>query len=176
MRQLDLPSFTGIAGDSAARRFNQDAVWEISSNMMQTFYSRPATCDYLGSLDQGITYSLHALLLCEDLAGLLRHMWKGFAVDEDNLGLELARRVGPLGNYLAEQHTAKHCRSQAWGSRYFGAKIPLSEDGQPDRDLLERIDNDLRQILKKHRPDALDDDVLQEMRAIQERFAANFDN
>ena len=144
--------------------------------MMQTFYSRPATCDYLGSLDQGITYSLHALLLCEDLAGLLRHMWKGFAVDEDNLGLELARRVGPLGNYLAEQHTAKHSRLQAWGSRYFGAKIPLSEDGQPDRDLLERIDNDLRQILKKHRPDALDDDVLQEMRAIQERFAANFDN
>jgi trimethylamine--corrinoid protein Co-methyltransferase len=103
-------------------------------------------------------------------------MWKGFAVDEDNLALELARRVGPLGNYLAEQHTAKHSRSQAWGSRYFGAKIPLSEDGQPDRDLPERIDNDLRQILKEHRPNALDDDVLQEIRAIQERFAANFGN
>ena len=176
MRQLDLPSFTGIAGDAAARRFNQDAVWEISSNMMQAFYSRPATCDYLGSLDQGISYSLHALLFCDDLAGLLRHMWKGIVVDDDNLALELARRVGPLGNYLAEQHTAKHCRSQAWVSRYLGAKIPLSDDGQPDRDLVERIDNDLRQILKKHRPDALDDDVLQEMRAIQERFAAKFDN
>ena len=171
MRQLDLPSLTGIAGDSVARRFNQDAVWGISSTMMQTFYSRPATCDYLGSLDEGITYSLHALLLCDDLAGLLRHMWKGFAVDEDNLALDLARKVGPLGNYLAEQHTAEHSRSQAWDSRYFGAKIPLSEDGQPDRDLFERIENDLRQILKKHRPNALDDDVLQEIRAIQERFA-----
>jgi len=174
MRQLDLPSLTGIAGDSVARRFNQDAVWGISSTMMQTFYSRPATCDYLGSLDEGITYSLHALLLCDDLAGLLRHMWKGFAVDEDSLALDLAREVGPLGNYLAEQHTARHSRSQAWDSRYFGAKIPLSEDSQPDRDLFERIDNDLRQILKKHRPAPLADDVLQEMRAIQERFAANF--
>ena len=174
MRQLDLPSLTGIAGDSVARRFNQDAVWGISSTMMQTFYSRPATCDYLGSLDEGITYSHHALLLCDDLAGLLRHMWKGFAVDEDSLALDLAREVGPLGNYLAEQHTARHSRSQAWDSRYFGAKIPLSEDSQPDRDLFERIDNDLRQILKKHRPAPLADDVLQEMRAIQERFAANF--
>jgi len=173
MRQLDLPSITGIAGCSVARRFNQDAVWEISSTMMQTFYSRPATCDYLGSLDEGITYSLHALLLCEDLAGLLRHMWKGIAVDVDSLALDLARKVGPLGNYLAEEHTAKHARSQAWGSRYFGAKIPLSEDGQPDRELLERIDDNLRQILKEHRPKALDDDVLQEMRAIQERFADN---
>ena len=103
-------------------------------------------------------------------------MWKGFAVDEDNLALELARKVGPLGNYLAELHTAEHTRSQAWISRYFGAKIPLSEDGQPDRDLLERIDNDLRQILKNHRPNALDNDVLQEIRAIQERFASNFGN
>ena len=176
MRQLGLPSFTGNAGDSVARRFNQDAVWGISSTMMQTFYSRPATCDYLGSLDEGITYSLHALLLCDDLAGLLRHMWKGFAVDEDNLALDLARKVGPLGNYLAQQHTAKHSRSQAWNTRYFGAKIPLGGDGQPDRDLFERIDNDLRQILKEHRPDALDDDVLKEMRVIQERFAANFGN
>ena len=176
MRQLDLPSITGMAGCSVARRFNQDAVWEISSTMMQTFYSRPATCDYLGSLDEGITYSLHALLLCDDLAGLLRHMWKGFAVDDDNLALDLARKVGPLGNYLAERHTVKHSRSQAWASRYFGAKIPLSEDGQPDRDLLERIDNDLRQILKEHQPNALDDDVLHEIRAIQERFAADFGN
>ena len=176
MRQLDLPSITGIGGCSVARRFNQDAVWEISSNMMQTFYSRPATCDYLGSLDEGITYSLHALLLCDDLAGLLRHMWKGFAVDTDSLALDLARKVGPLGNYLAEQHTAKHSRSQAWNSRYFGAKIPLSDDGQPDRDLLQRIDIDLRQILQEHRPNALDGEVLQELRTIQERFASNFSN
>jgi len=173
MRQLDLPSITGTAGCSVAPRFNQDAVWEISSTMMQTFYSRPATCDYLGSLDEGITYSLHALLFCDDLAGLLRHMWKGFAVDEENLALELARKVGPLGNYLAEQHTADHSRSQAWVSRYFGAKIPLSDDGQPDRDLVERIDDDLQQILKNHRPKPLDNDVLQEMQAIQARFASN---
>ena len=54
--------------------------------------------------------------------------------------------------------------------------MPLSEDGQPDLDLVERIDDDLRQILENHRPDALDDAVLQEIQAIQERFAANFDN
>ena len=173
MRQLDLPSMTGTAGCSVARRFNQDAVWELSSTMMQTFYSRPATCDYLGSLDEGISYSLHALLFCDDLAGLLRHLWKGFAVDEDNLALELARKVGPLGNYLAELHTVDHTRSQAWASRYLGANIPLSDDGQPDLDLFDRIDNDLRQVLKKHQPTALGDDMLKEIQAIQERFEKN---
>ncbi len=171
MRRLGLPSMTGIGGDSVARRFNQDAVWQISSTMMQTFYSRPATCDYLGSLDEGITYSLHALLLCDDLAGLLRNMWRGFETDDEGLALELAKQVGPFGNYLAEPHTVEHCRRQVWNARYFGPNIPLSGDNQPDRDLLERIDRDLRRILKEHQPPTLPGDVAGKISAIQQRFA-----
>ena len=174
MRQLDLPSLTGIAGCSVARRFNQDAVWEISSTMMQTFYSRPATCDYLGTLDGGISYSPHALLLCNDLAGLLRKMWKGFEIDEEHLALDLAREVGPYGNYLANWHTVNHCRPQVWNTRYFGPNIPLSGGPRPDQDLFDRIDDDLRKIIKEHRPKPLAGDLLNEMRAIQQRFATTY--
>lgn len=174
MRQLGLPSFTGIAGSSVARRFNQDAVWEITATMMQTFYSRPATCDYLGSLDEGITFSLHALMLCDDLAGLLRNLWRGFEIDREHMALDLAREVGPHGNYLAQRHTAMHCRGQIWNTRYFGPNIPLSADGQPDHDLIERIDGDLRRILHDHRPQPLPEAVLEELQAIQDRFAAAY--
>ena len=94
-RQLQLPSFTGAAGYSGAARFNQDAVAELTAGMLQAFYSRPATLDYCGSLDQGLTYSLHALLLCNDLAGLLRTMWQGVQIDDGTLALDLACQVGP---------------------------------------------------------------------------------
>jgi trimethylamine:corrinoid methyltransferase-like protein len=173
-RSLDLPSFTGIGGCSVARRFNQDAVWEISSNMMQAFYSRPATCDYLGSLDQGMTYSLHALLLCNDIAGLLRHLWSGITVDDEQLALHLAREVGPRGNYLAQRHTANFARSQAWSSRYFGANIPLSTSIEPDKDLIERIDDDLKEIVNTHQPAALPEHLSAELVAIQARFKASY--
>ncbi len=53
--RLDIPPLTGMGGCSVAPRFNRDAVWELSSTMTQMFYNRPATCDYLGSLDQGLT-------------------------------------------------------------------------------------------------------------------------
>ena len=43
------------------------------AGMMQTFFSRPATLDYLGSLDEGITFSLHALCLCDELGRLASH-------------------------------------------------------------------------------------------------------
>jgi trimethylamine---corrinoid protein Co-methyltransferase len=173
-RELGIPSFTGIGGQSAARRFDQDAVWEVSSNLMQTFYSRPATCDYLGSLDEGMTYSLHALLLCDDLAGLLRSLWQGVAIDDDHLALPLAKSVGPRGNYLALDHTASHCREQLWQTRYFGPQMPTTMSSLPDRDLYARIDEDLHRILATHAVPPLPASVLQELDAIRSRFAASY--
>ena len=173
-RELGLPSFTGVGGQSVSRRFNEDAVWEISSNMMQTFYSRPATCDYLGSLDEGITFSLHSLLLCDDLAGLLRNLWQGIRIDDDSLAVSLAQAVGPRGNYLALDHTASHCREQIWHTRYFGPHIPTSMSTLPDQDLHERIDVDLRRILATHTVADLSAAVLAELDAIRARFAATY--
>ena len=173
-RRLGLPSFTGAVGYSNARRFNQDAVAEITTSLMQAFYSRPATLDYLGSLDQGLTFSMHALMLCDDVAGLLRTLWEGVRIDADTLALELAKEVGPRGNYLAHRHTVSHCREQLWASRYLGPNLPLSGDGRPDVDLVGRIDAELREILGRHRVPALEAGVAAEIDAIRARFAATW--
>jgi trimethylamine:corrinoid methyltransferase-like protein len=169
-RKLDLPSFTGALGYSAARRFNQDAVAEISYSMMQAFYSRPATLDYLGSIDEGLTFSLHALMLSDDLAGLLRTMWGGIPVDAESLAMDMAKRVGPLGDYLAERHTAAHCRENLWESRYFGPNLPLSGDLKPNLDLLQRIDADLKALLESHVPLPLAPELVAELDRIREGF------
>ncbi len=169
-RILGIPSMSGVGGSSRAQRFNQDAIWQISANMMQTFYSRPASCDALGLMDEGMSYSLHALLYGHELAGMLRRMWQGIRVDDDMLAMELTRREGPRGNYLAQWHTADHCRTEMWEARYLEANMPLSSGDLPDRDLIERIDDDLREILQNHRPEPLPDPVLKKMRAIQAAF------
>ncbi len=171
-RHLGLPSFTGVGGRSVARRFNQDAVWEISSTLMQAFFSRPATLDYLGLMDNGMAFSLHALCLCDELAGLLRTMWQGVKVDADTMALDLAHAVGPRGNYLAQVHTAKHCRDQQWPARYLGPHIPLSMGTKPDRELYERVDADLRRILAEHQPAPLPADLHAELRRIEARCEA----
>jgi len=171
-RRLGIPSFTGFGGQSSARRFNQDAVWEISAGLMQAFYSRPATLDYLGSLDEGMTFSLHALCLCDELAGMLRSMWQGITVSAETMALDLAHEVGPRGNYLAQSHTVAHCRDQPWRTRYFGPHMPLSAGLQPDRELYARIDEDLRTILATHAPAPLPVETAAALAGIQAEFSA----
>lgn len=172
-RHLGLPAFTGAGGHSAARRFNQDAVAEICLGMMQAFYSRPATLDYLGSLDQGMVFSLHALKLCDDLAGLLRTLWQGLTIDADTVALDVARQVGARGNYLGHRHTAAHCREHLWNSRYFGARLPVSTGALPDEELAARIDADVRSLLD-HRPEPLGGGLEARLGEIRAAFAASY--
>jgi trimethylamine:corrinoid methyltransferase-like protein len=172
-RVLGIPQITGVGGEARARRFNQDAAFEIATNMMQTFHSRPATCDYMGLLDQGMTFSLHALLYANELAGLNRRMWRGLRVDDDTLAMDLTRQEGPRGNYLAQPHTAEFCRAEVWGTRYFGGKQPVSTSVLPDCDLFERVDADLREILANHRPEPLAESIRSEIASIQRSFAAS---
>jgi trimethylamine--corrinoid protein Co-methyltransferase len=169
-RILGIPRLTSTAGDSKARRFNQDAVADISSNMMQAFFSRPAICPYMGSLDEGITFSLHGLLLGDDLAGQLRCMWQGIEVNDEMLALELTRVEGPRGNYMANTHTAKYCRRETWNSRYFGAHYPTASGALRDEELIERIDRYLREILQNHHPRVLVPETLRKMQSITGKF------
>jgi len=163
MRQVrshyGLPPTAGGGGNSSARRFNQDACIQIGIGLMEAFYLQPGTLDYLGILNDGITFSMHSLLLCDDLAGMLRCMWKGIPIDDDHLALDVTRSVGLRGFYLGDRHTAKHCRDNYWNSRYFGAAFPLSSSAIPDKDLIERIDDDLREILANHRPEPMPDPI-----------------
>jgi len=169
--KLGIPPLTGMGGCSVAQRFNRDAVWELSATMMQMFYSRPATCDYLGSLDQGLTYSEHALLFCEDMAGLLRKMWEGVGVTDEQIGTELINELGPRGQFLASRHTVDNCRTQVWNSRYFAANYPLSNNGLSDKDLLERLDEDLAMHQQKPAPEPPADHVMVKARKVLSRFS-----
>ena len=167
---LGFPSLTAAGGGSVARRFNQDAVWEISASTMNMFYHRPATCDYLGSLDQGLTFSEAALLFSDDQAGMLRKMWEGMVVSDEQIGTDLMQRLGPKGQFLAERHTVDNCRTQVWHSRYLGPNIPLSNGGLQDQDLFERIEADLAERRKAPPPKAPPDPVMETARAVLARF------
>jgi trimethylamine:corrinoid methyltransferase-like protein len=173
-RILGIPRMTSPAGESRARRFNQDAVAEISGNMMQVFYNRPALCPYVGGLDGGLTYSLHSLLLGDEFAGQLRSMWRGIEVNDEMLALDLTRAEGPRGNFLAHEHTAKYCRRESWDSRYFGAHFPTASGVLPDENLIERIDRDLQEILLNHKSDALARETVREMRSIAKKFEQSY--
>ncbi len=56
--------------------------------------------------------SLEWLVIDDEAMGYARRVARGFAVDEETLALDVISSVGPGGNYLAEDHTVDHFRTE----------------------------------------------------------------
>ena len=87
--------------------------------------------------------------------------------------------MGPGGNFLTQQHTVNHLRSELWQARLLNRQ-PIATwqaAGQPGME--ERVQAEVRQILQTHQPEPLDGRMLDEIqrlkrdgeREIQKRIA-----
>jgi len=93
------------------------------------------------------TVSLATMLIEDDFAGHIKRVMRGIHVDDDTLGVEVIRKVGPEGQYLGEEHTRTHYRREMWIPSMRDRSIGLEAwvaAGSPDiatraRQLLPRI-------------------------------------
>jgi trimethylamine--corrinoid protein Co-methyltransferase len=113
--------------------------------------------------------SLNWLVVDNELAEYVKRIARGFEVNTDKLATEVVNAVGPKGNYLAEEHTARHFReelwlcSQLWTRQSFDA---WENDGS--KSFAERIEDELQRILTTHKPEPIDEALAREVDKIVE--------
>lgn len=157
-------------GTTSSPAFNQNCAADIYSSMMHAFYSGAGYAYYLGTIEALKTFSFHALLYCNELAGMIRRMEKGIEVNEDTLALEVSRKVGLKSNYLGEQHTAKHCRTEIRQPRYYQCLSMEQWEKEGKKDLFDRIDEDLKKTVAEHQSAALPEKVRQNIDVILKKY------
>jgi len=172
LRHLGLPPAGSFAGASAGKQFSQYSVSPTTASMLRTFYTQPGHTWHLGIIDYGTTFSLHSLLYCNELVGWLRRMWKGIEVNEETLALDLTRSVGPGGDYLAEMHTATHCRTELWNTKYFRLSMGGGDGPDDNTDLIDVLEADLRTILQDHQPEPLSKPIREQIDGIRRKYGA----
>ena len=43
----------------------------------------------------------------------------GFKINEESLSLDMVKKIGPAGDFMAEEHTLKHYRKDIWYPNIF---------------------------------------------------------
>jgi len=72
----------------------------------------------VGYLGSGMVGDLRAIVLNDEINGYVRSILRrGMIVDREHLGLRVIERVGPGGNFLEDEHTFKHFRTEFWEPR-----------------------------------------------------------
>ncbi len=101
------------------------------------------------------------MLIDNEIIGQVRHLMKGFAVDKASMATELIGEVGPGGNFLAQDHTAAHFRSELWFPKLWDRKPWSVWEAEGGKDIAQRAAERLRTLTPDVPP--LPDSVSREM-------------
>jgi trimethylamine--corrinoid protein Co-methyltransferase len=109
----------------------------------------------------------HLVMECE-IYGIVQKVAEGIVVDDETLALEVIKRIGPNGTYLAEKHTRRHMkdiwRPTVWDRSTYEQWLAAGKAGA-----LENATAVAQDILEHHRPQPLPDDVRAELARIVAR-------
>jgi trimethylamine--corrinoid protein Co-methyltransferase len=104
----DLPIYAS-GGVTEAKRPDIQAGFEKNfSNLMVAMTG--ADCIHLtaGMMDSGNSISYEQFAIDNENTGMIQRILAGIKVDEDTLGFDVIRQVGPGGTYVIEEHTVNH--------------------------------------------------------------------
>jgi len=101
------------AGPSDAKLSDCQAGWEKALNILMVAL---AGGNYIhlaaGMLEGGLAVSYEQYILDNDILGSVMRAVRGVEVNQETLAAPVISSVGPEGDYLLQEHTVKHMRSE----------------------------------------------------------------
>lgn len=159
-------AFMGTAGASEAKTLDLQAAIESTMQTLFAGLSGATLVHDVGFLDCAQIGSLEALVMNDEIIGMTRRIMRGVEVSDDTLMLDLIDQVGPGGEFMSQEVTAKRCRAEIWS--------PTVLDRQPwdvwaaagSKTASDRIRARLKKILARHTPAPLPADAADQIAAI----------
>src|SRR5512139_2002133 len=100
----------------------------------------------------------------DEIIGMALRLLRGIQVDDETLGLEPLREVGPSGNFLSSMHTVKFMRQEYFRQRVGDRQAREAWEKQGALDGRERARQKAKEILRTHTPKRIDPKIDQEIR------------
>ena len=139
------------------------AAMEKMQSVMFLLFCGASGIGTVGQVENFMTYSPVQLVLDAELVRSVRRLMAGFEVNDDTLALDVIRRVGPGGTFIADPHTAGHFREEFWLSDLAECLSWESYRGERIRGMERRAAEKVREIMSQPLEPAINDDQVREI-------------
>ncbi len=167
-RYYDLPIFS-TGGCSDAITFDQQAGIELGYSLLLAQLSGANLIHDVGYLESGLTGSLESLVVCDETIGLVRRIGKGITINRESLAVEVMERVGPGGDFIADEHTFEHYRNEFWYPELLNRKRYDDWKEEGALTLGEKANAKAKKVLGEHEPLPLKSEVKEKIAEILQR-------
>jgi trimethylamine--corrinoid protein Co-methyltransferase len=160
-----LPFFC-LAGASDSKVLDAQAGLEYA---MSIYIATLNGCNIIhdcGYLESGLTSSFESVLFADEIIGMVKSMLRPLDFNDETVPLGLMERVGPGGNYLADEHTAENFKKTFWFPRFLDRRVYEVWEGGGSKDLRTALNERAKPIFENHSPQAVSEKALGAIRDI----------
>ncbi len=161
-RYYGLP-IRSVGGTTEAKREDMQAGFERMGTLLPAVLAGVNLITCAGTLDSTMLES-HALLLLDDeLCGAALRLARGIEVTPESLALDLIKRVGFSGNYIAEEETSRMYRKESFIPTLFSREPFDTWQKEGGKLAIDNARERALDILAKHQPRPLDPGIEREL-------------
>lgn len=121
--------------------------------------------DAAGLMEFDLTVSHEKLVIDDEIIGMCLRVLRGIEINDDTLGLDLIEQVGPGGDFLAQEHTIRHMRTEFFQPTV-GDRLHCEQwAAAGGLDALQRAHERVRKILSEHQPRGIPPEIDAKIRA-----------
>ncbi len=167
-QSFGLPSW-GLAGSTDAKVLDAQAGSESAFSILAQGLSGLNLIHDVGYMDNGMVCSTAQLVLGNENIGMAKRFIRGIEVNHETLARELIEKVGPGGHFLDRDHTYDHFKSELWMPGLMTRSASEDWQSQGAKDLADRIQEQLEDIVKNHKAPSLPDNTLTVLKTIRQK-------
>ncbi|MGD0804673.1 MAG: trimethylamine methyltransferase family protein [Candidatus Bathyarchaeia archaeon] len=112
-----------------------------------------------GMLDKMITGSMEQMVIDDEVIGMVKRIMRGIEVNTDTLAVDVIGKVGPGGNFLGEKHTRTFYLKEHDLTKLSDRNTREAWEKAGSRDVIERAKEIVREKLRDHQVEPLDNDI-----------------
>jgi trimethylamine--corrinoid protein Co-methyltransferase len=109
----DLPVY-GMGGGVEGKTPDAEAASEAMMGMLLNGLAGMTMSQSLGTLCFGLYGSQEFVVICDEIAHMIKRVLEGIAITDDTLAVDLIREVGHKGDFLQTDHTVKYFRKEMY--------------------------------------------------------------
>jgi trimethylamine--corrinoid protein Co-methyltransferase len=164
-KHVGLPIWS-TAGCTDAKVLEPQAALEAAVSIHSAMLSGANLVHDVGYTESGLTGSLFQLVMSDEIIGMSRRISQGITFNEETLAVDVIDRIGPGGNFLADDHTMNHYRREHWQPTLMDRWDYDTWAAQGQKTMADRIREKTREILSTHKPPQVSEEVKKEVAAI----------
>jgi trimethylamine--corrinoid protein Co-methyltransferase len=148
---LRLPMFS-TAGCSDSKVLDQQAAIESALSVTVAALSGANLIHDVGYLESGLLGSFDMLVMSNEVIGMAKRILSGVTVTPETLAVDVIEGVGPGGQYLTQEHTRRHFRTELWLPALIDRQMRRGWEASGKKTMADRVRARVQDILEHHQP------------------------